>query len=186
MIARLTAGWREDRDRWQGRDPPARRQAPIWADGVCPQARGEPGAECMPAILGATPEGRKGPLGFHVGIRESARGWRESPIGIKARGLAIAPGVAVGDGAPGFRRAVDGLFPGARHQRRWFHKVSNVPNKVPKPMGPTVKPDPRDIHHAEAKAAALAAVEAFKEKHGARHPPADARPTKDTAAAGVP
>ena len=53
-------------------------------------------------IIGATPEGWKELLGFHVDIRESAQSWRELLIDIKARGLPIAPGVAVGDGASGF------------------------------------------------------------------------------------
>jgi len=57
---------------------------------------------------------------------------------IKARGLAIAPGVAVGDGALGFWKAVDEVFPGTGHQRCWVHKISNVLNKFPKSMAPAV------------------------------------------------
>lgn len=95
VIARLTTGWQEEYDRWQGRDLSARRYVYIWADGVYLQARMEPEAECVLVIIGATPEGRKELLGFHVGIRESAQSWRELLIDIKARGLAIAPEVAV-------------------------------------------------------------------------------------------
>ena len=43
------------------------------ADGVYLQARMEPEAECILVIIGATPEGRKELLGFHVGVRESAQ-----------------------------------------------------------------------------------------------------------------
>ena len=39
VIARLTAGWQEHYDRWQGRDLSARRYVYIWADGVYLQAR---------------------------------------------------------------------------------------------------------------------------------------------------
>jgi putative transposase len=179
VIARLTAGWQEEYDRWQDRDLSARRYVYIWADGVYLQARMEPEAECILVIIGATPEGRKDLLGFHVGIRESAQSWRELLVGIKARGLAIAPEVAVGDGALGFWKAVDEVFPGARHQRCWFHKISNVLNKFPKSMGPAVKSDLQDIHHAETKAAALAGVEVFKEKYGVKFAPAVACLTKD-------
>ena len=101
VIARLTAGWQEDYDHWQGRDLSARRYVCIWADGVYLQARMEPEAECILVIIGATPEGKKELLGFHVGVRESAQSWRELLIDIKARGLATAPEVAVGDGALG-------------------------------------------------------------------------------------
>ncbi|KUP93083.1 transposase, mutator family [Tritonibacter horizontis] len=136
VISRLTAGWQEEYDRWQHRDLWARRYVYIWADGDYLQARMEPEAECILVIIGATPEGRKELLGFHVGIRESAQSWRELLIDIKARGLAIAPEVAVGDGALGFWKAVDAVFPGTRHQRCWLHKISNVLNKFPKSMAP--------------------------------------------------
>jgi transposase-like protein len=36
---------------------------------------------------------------------------------LKARGLSIAPEVAVGDGALGFWKALDEAFPTTRHQR---------------------------------------------------------------------
>ena len=182
VIARLTAGWQEDYDRWQDRDLSARRYVYIWADGVYLQARMEPEAECILVIIGATPEGRKELLGFHVGIRESAQSWRELLVGIKARGLAMAPEVAVGDGALGFWKAVDEVFPGTRHQRCWFHKSSNVLNKFPKSMAPAVTSDLQDIHHAETKAAARAAIEVFKEKYGVKYGPAVACLTKDTEA----
>jgi len=182
VISRLTAGWQEEYDRWQHRDLSARRYVYIWADGVYLQARMEPEAECILVIIGATPEGRKELLGFHVGVRESVQSWRELLIDIKARGLAMAPEVAVGDGALGFWKAVDEVFPGTRHQRCWFHKISNVLNKFPKSMAPAVTSDLQDIHHAETKAAARAAIEVFKEKYEIKFAPAVACLTKDAEA----
>ena len=99
VISRLTAGWQEDYERWQRRDLSARRYVYIWADGVYLQARMEPTAECMLVIIGATPEGRKELLGFQVGVRENAQSWRELLVDLKARGLAVPPELAVGDGA---------------------------------------------------------------------------------------
>ena len=139
----------------------------------------EPEAACILVIVGATPEGRKELLGFHVGIRESAQSWRELLVDIKARGLAIAPEVAVGDGALGFWKAVDEVFPGTRHQRCRFHKSANVPNRFPKSMGPAVTSELQDIHHAETKAAARAAIAVFTEKHGVKYAPAVACLTRD-------
>jgi len=179
VIARLTGGWQEEYDRWQGRDLSARRYVYIWADGVYLQARMEPEAECILVIIGATPEGRKELLGFHVGVRESAQSWRELLIDIKARGLAMAPEVAVGDGALGFWKAVGEVFPGTRHQRCWFHKISNVLNKFPRSMAPAVTSDLQDIHHAETKAVALDAIKVFTEKYEVKYGPAVACLTKD-------
>ena len=48
----------------------------------------------MLVLIGVTPEGKKELLGFHLGVQESARSWRELLIDLKARGLAIAPELA--------------------------------------------------------------------------------------------
>jgi putative transposase len=71
-------------------------------------------------LLGATPEGKKELIGFQVGVRENAQSWRELLVDLKSRGLSIAPEVAVGDGAPGFWKAIEEIFPGTCHQRCWI------------------------------------------------------------------
>jgi len=182
VISRLTAGWQDEYDRWQRRDLAARRYVYIWADGVYLQARMEPQAECMLVILGATPEGKKELLGFQVGVRESAQSWRELLVDLKARGLSVPPELAVGDGALGFWKALDEVFPGTRHQRCWFHKVANVLNHFPKSMQPSVTAGMREISNAETRAAALAAIEIFKEKYAAKYERGVTCLTKDTEA----
>ncbi len=148
VIARLTATWADEYARWRGRDLSARRYAYIWADGVYLQARMEEQAECMLVLIGATPEGKKELVGFQVGVRESAQSWRELLVDVKRRGLSIAPEIAVGDGALGFWRALDEVFPGTAHQRCWVHKAANVLDKVPKSVQPAMKADLREIHGA--------------------------------------
>src|SRR5437660_11735424 len=131
VISRLTAEWQGEYERWQKRDLSARRYVYVWADGVFLQARMEDHGECMLVLIGATPEGKKELIGFQVGVRESAQSWRELLIDVKQRGLQIAPEIAVGDGALGFWKALDEVFPGTRHQRCWVHKTVNVLDKVP-------------------------------------------------------
>lgn len=179
VISRLTAGWEDEHDAWQRRDLSARRYVYVWADGVYLQARMEPQAECILVVIGATPEGKKELVGFQVGMRESAQSWRELLIDIRTRGLAKVPEIAVGDGAMGFWKALDEVFPGTRHQRCWVHKIANVLNKFPKSMAPAVKSDLQNIHHAPTRADAVAAIETFKEKYDAKYPPAVACLTKD-------
>ncbi|RFP88356.1 IS256 family transposase [Rhodobacteraceae bacterium 63075] len=179
VISRLTGEWQQEYDRWQRRDLSARRYVYIWADGVYLQARMEPQAECILVILGATPEGKKELVGLQVGVRESAQSWRELLVDIKARGLAVPPEVAVGDGAMGFWKALDEVFPGTRHQRCWVHKIANVLNKFPKSMQPTVKADLREIWQADTRAAAEIAMETFAEKYGAKYEKAVTCLTKD-------
>jgi putative transposase len=169
VLARLKGEWEADHARRQRRDLSARRYVYLWADGVYLQARMEPQAECMLVLIGATPEGRKELIGFRVGVRESAQSWRELLVGLKARGLAVAPELATGDGALGFWTALEEVFPSTRHQRCWVHKTSNVLNKLPKSVQPAAKQDLREIWQAPDRATAEAAITTFAEKYAAKY-----------------
>jgi transposase-like protein len=197
VVGRLTAAWQDEYERWQGRDLSARRYVYIWAepargsatrsvvermaegDGVYLQARMEDHAECILVLIGATPEGKKELVGFQVGVRESVQSWRELLVEMKRRGLTIGPELAVGDGALGFWKAVEEVYPGTRHQRCWLHKTGNVLNKVPKSVQPTMKADLREIHSAPTRTAAEMAVDVFVETYGAKYPRAAECLTKD-------
>jgi transposase-like protein len=123
----------------------------------------------MLVLIGATPEGKKELVGFQVGVRESAQSWRELLVGLRARGLAIAPELATGDGSLGFWKALEEVFPTTRHQRCWMHKTSNVLNKLPKSVQPAAKADLREIWQAPDRATAEAAVATFAEKYAAKY-----------------
>ncbi|MGB6428152.1 MAG: IS256 family transposase [Methyloceanibacter sp.] len=179
VITRLTAEWQADYEAWQKRDLSARRYVYVWADGVYLQARMEPTAECMLVLIGATPEGRKELVGFQTGVRESAQSWRELLVDVKRRGLEIAPDLAVGDGALGFWKAIEEVFPGTRHQRCWVHKTANVLNKVVLSVQVNMKADLREIYGAPTRAAAEAAIDVFADKYSARYDKAVACLTKD-------
>lgn len=178
-IGRLKEDWQGDYVRWQRRDLSARHYVYIWADGVYLQARMEDNAACMLVLIGATPEGRKELVGFQVGVRESAQSWRELLVDLKARGLSIVPRVAVGDGALGFWKALEEIFPSTRHQRCWQHKVLNVLNKAPKSVQPNMKTDLREVRDAPDRATAEAAMAIFVDKYQAKYPKAVDCLTKD-------
>jgi putative transposase len=178
-IARLRGEWEAAHARWRRRDLSARHYVYLWADGVYLQARMEPQAECMLVLIGATPEGRKELVGFQAGVRESAQSWRELLVDLKARGLAIAPELATGDGALGFWKALEAVFPTTRHQRCWVHKTSNVSDKLPKSVQPAAKRDLREIWQAPDRAIAEAATATFAEKYGSKYEKAVACLTKD-------
>ena len=169
VIARLRNDWEADYGRWQRRDLSARHYVYIWADGVYLQARMEPQAECMLVLIGATPEGKKELLGFQVGMRESAQSWRELLVNLKARGLAVAPELATGDGALGFWKALEEVSPTTRHQRCTVHKTANVLDKLPKSVQPAAKADLREIWAAPDRATAEAAVATFAEKYRTKY-----------------
>ena len=129
----------------------------------------------MLVLIGATPEGKKELIGFQVGVRESAQSWRELLVEVKSRGLTIAPEIAVGDGALGFWKALDEVFPGTRHQRCWVHKTANVLKGSVREM----KKDLREIYLAPNRASAEVAINVFAEKYGAKYDKAVECLTKD-------
>jgi transposase-like protein len=163
VISGLKAQWQGEYERWQQRDLSARHYVYVWADGVFLQARMEDHSECMLVLIGATPEGKKELIGFQVGVRESAQSWRELLIDIRRRGLQIAPELAVGDGALGFWKALDEVFPGTRRQRCWQHKTVNVLNKVPSPVQSGMKKALQDISMAPGRAVAELALRLRRE-----------------------
>jgi putative transposase len=179
VIARLSGEWQAEYEHWQRRDLSARRYAYLWADGVYLQARMEEHAECMLVMIGATPEGGKELVGFQVGVRESTQSWRELLVEVKRRGLTIAPEIAVGDGALGFWKALEEIYPSTRHQRCWLHKTANVLNKVPCAVQAAMKVALREIHRAQTRSAAEAAIETFAEKYGTKYARAVECLTKD-------
>jgi transposase-like protein len=110
---------------------------------------------------------------------KSTQSWRELLVDLKACGLSIAPRVAVGDGALGFWKAIEEVFPSSRHQRCWQHKALNVLNKMPKSVQPNMKADLREVRDAPDRATAEAAIAVFIDKYQAKYPKAVDCLTKD-------
>jgi putative transposase len=179
VLTRLKAAWQEEFERWKTRDLAARRYVYIWADGVYLQARMEPDKQCILVLIGATPEGKKELIGFQVGYRESAQSWRELLADLKARGLAVPPELAIGDGALGFWKALEEEFGHTRQQRCWVHKTMNVLNKLPKSIQPKAKAHLREIWMAEGRADAEKAFDRFLTKYEAKYDKASACLAKD-------
>ncbi len=168
-IGRLKDAWSEEHARWSKRDLSAKHYVYFWADGIHVQARLENDAQCLLVIIGATPEGKKELVGLIDGVRESAQSWRELLLDLKRRGLAVAPELAVADGALGFWQALEEVWPTTRSQRCWVHKTANVLNKLPKSQQPKAKRALQEIWMAETKKDALAAFDTFVEIWGVKY-----------------
>ena len=162
-IGRLKEAWSDEHLHWSRRDLSAKRYVYFWADGIHVQARLEDEAQCLLVVIGATPEGKKELVGLTDGVRESAQSWRELLLDLKRRGLAVAPELAVADGALGFWQAIEEVWPKTRSQRCWVHKTANVLNKLPKSQHSKAKRALQEIWMAETKKDALAAFDAFVE-----------------------
>jgi transposase-like protein len=168
-IGRLKEAWADEHARWLDRDLSAKRYVYFWVDGIYVQARLEDDAQCLLVIIGATAEGKKEVVGLADGIRESAQSWKELLLDLKRRGLTIGPQLAVADGALGFWKAIDQVWPKTLAQRCWVHKTANVLNKLPKSLQAKAKRALQEIWMAETRQAAEAAFDGFIECYGLKY-----------------
>jgi putative transposase len=175
VIVRLTGQWSQEYDEWSRRDLSDRQYVYVWADGIHVNVRLENEAnqrQCLLVLVGATADGLKELIAVVDGYRESEQSWYELLLDLKHRGLALAPKLAVGDGALGFWAALRKVFGETREQRCWVHKTANVLNNMPKSVQPRAKADIHEIWMAETRADAVAAFDTFLEKYRAKYPAA--------------
>ena len=171
-IVRLKEQWSQEYEAWSRRDLDGKQYVYIWVDGIYANARledTENRRQCMLIVMGATADGRKELVAVVDGYRESEQSWYELLIGLKQRGLTLAPQVAVGDGALGFWAALRKVYPETREQRCWVHKTANVLNKMPKSVQPRAKADLHEIWLSDTRQNADRAFDVFLEKYQAKY-----------------
>jgi transposase-like protein len=172
VVVRLKQQWGEEYDQWCRRDLSQKQYVYLWADGIHVKVRLEDDAnkkQCILVLIGATADGRKELIAVLDGYRESEQSWSELLLDLKQRGLALAPKIAVGDGALGFWAALRKVFPETTEQRCWVHKTANVLNKLPKSVQPKAKADLHEIWQAETREKANTAFDRFLEKYQAKY-----------------
>ena len=176
-ITRLKQVWEDEYDAWNKRSLAGKRYVYMWADGIYCNVRfnnneGRPKDEnrqCLLVLMGATVDGSKESIAVVDGHRESEISWKEILRSLKSRGLMYAPELAIGDGALGFRKALEQVFPATRTQRCTVHKTANVLNKVPKSVQPQMKRMLHDIWDAPTKDAAEKAFDLFEKTFEAKY-----------------
>jgi putative transposase len=160
-VTRLKAVWQQEYDAWGKRSLAGKHYVYVWADGVHFNIRLEQDRQCILVLMGATSDGKKELIAVSDGYRESEQSWKALLLDCQARGMTIAPTVAVGDGALGFWKALRQVFPTTREQRCWVHKTANVLDKLPKGQQPKAKAMLHDIWQADTKAEAEKAFDLF-------------------------
>jgi transposase-like protein len=115
-------------------------------------------------------------------LRAAVPAGSELLLDLKRRGLAVAPELAVADGALGFWQAIEEVWPKTRGQRCWVHKTANVLNKLPKSQQPKAKRALQEVWMAENKKDALVAFDGFVETWGVKYDKAVECLIKDRAA----
>jgi len=181
-ICRLKRQWEDQWKDWSGRDLSDKRYVYVWADGIHFNLRLGDAADkkqCILVLMGATEDGKKELIGLADGYRESEQSWLELLRDLQARGLRIAPELAVADGALGFWAACRKTWPTTREQRCWVHKTANVLDKMSKGVQPKAKAMLHEIWQAETKAEAEKAFDLFAATFEAKYPKAVACLRKD-------
>ena len=113
----------------------------VGADGVYSGLRAEQSKLCALVLIGVNERGEKHFLAIEDGVRESTQSWREVLLKLKSRGMNV-PQLAIGDGAMGFRAALEEVYPESRQQRCWMHKTidnerAELPAEVASSKGQT-------------------------------------------------
>jgi transposase-like protein len=178
VITRLTEQWKAEQRTFAARDLSQVDYVYLWADGVHVNIRLEEHKLCLLVMIGVRADGRKELIALADGYRESTESWADLLRDCARRGMR-APVLAAGDGALGFWSALREVFPQAREQRCWFHKIANVLGAMPKSAHPGAKKALAEIWNAEDKDHALKAVKAFEAAYGAKFAKAVAKVTDD-------
>jgi transposase-like protein len=178
VISRLTETWKAEQRTFSARDLSGVDYVYLWVDGIHVNIRLEEHKLCLLVMIGVRADGRKELVALTDGYRESTESWADLLRDCARRGMR-APVLAIGDGALGFWGALREVFPQARTQRCWFHKIANVLGALPKSAHPGARKALAEIWNAEDRRHALDAVRAFETAYGAKFPKAVAKITDD-------
>jgi transposase-like protein len=178
-IVRLKKGWEDDFNQWENRKLSGKKYAYIWADGIHFNIRLEDQRSCILVIMGADEAGNKELLAVSDGYRESILSWKEILLRLKEQGLEASPKLAIGDGALGFWKALDEVFPETKRQRCWVHKTANILDKMPKSIQGKAKSMIHEMYMAETEEKALKAYNHFVSVYQDKYPKAIDCLTKD-------
>jgi putative transposase len=177
-ITRLTKDWQDEAVAFNKRSLAETDYVYVWVDGIHLKVRLEQDKVCLLVMIGVRADGTKELVALDDGHRESTESWLDLLRSCKRRGMR-APVLAVGDGALGFWAAVREVFPEAREQRCWFHKIANVLNCLPKSAQPGAKAALAEIWNAEDKDHAEVAARVFAAEYGTKWLKAAAKITDD-------
>jgi len=168
-MARLRGTWSAEYDAWCARRFDDRQLVYVWADGVYVKAGLEKEKAALLVLVGAMVDGTKEVLAVVPGYRESTEAWASVLRDLRDRGLR-EPACIVADGALRIWAAIGSVWPKAKEQRCWNHKIVNVLDKLPKKHHDEAKALLKAMCYAPTKLEAEAEKVAFIERFELEHP----------------
>ena len=152
-VSRLKERWNAELSEWRGRRLDELEVVYVWVDGVYVKAGFEREKAAVLVAIGALSDGSKVVLSAEPGYRESTRSWSAVLRDLRDRGMGC-PRLVVGDGHLGIWGALRNVYPEAKEQRCWNHKIINVLDRLPKRQQESAKLMLRNIPYAESRAEA--------------------------------
>lgn len=172
-ITRLTKAWEADYHAFRRRRLDFHRYCYLWVDGVHVSVRlGDDPQLCLLVVIGVREDGSKELLAVEDGYRESSESWASVLRDLKARGLSEPPKLVTGDGALGIWAALRDVYPRARRQACWVHKIANVLDALPKRLQGRAKQMLHEIMEAPTRRDAERARDVFRAEFQAKYPKA--------------
>ena len=120
-------------------------------------------------VLGVTLEGNKDILSITIGANESSKFWLGMLNDLKNRGVQDVLFFCV-DGLPGFREAIEAVYPNAQTQRCIIHMLRNSFKYVSYKDLRSFASDFKSVYKASSEEIALKELEEVKEKWGKKYP----------------
>lgn len=138
-VSRVTEALWEEYEAFSQRSLAACEVVYLFADAVYePLRRHMSASEAILVTWGIQADGSRVLVHMGLGSKESHADWLEHFRDLVRRGL-NPPLTVTTDGAPGLIKAVEAIWPESERIRCWFHKMSNILDKVPEQAKDTVK-----------------------------------------------
>ena len=137
----------------------------LYLDGVSLRMRGASSRKRVHMLVayGVRADGSRRLLGFMRSRGESEADWRSLLEDLYRRGLeGKALALVVTDGCPGLAAAIQTVYPRAKHQRCWVHKMRNILQRVKKADYDRVKSGAQAIYLADGAKGARTAFKEFR------------------------
>jgi len=149
-IARLKTVWQAEYEAWKQRPLHDLEVVYLWVDGIYVKAGLEKEKAALLTMVAALRDGRKLVVAVESGFRESTEAWAAILRDLKARGM-NCPRLVIGDGNLGIWGALAQVFPEAKEQRCWNHRIMNVLDKLPRKVRPLAKELLTKIPYAQTR-----------------------------------
>jgi putative transposase len=152
-VSRLVGRLREDFETWRSRDLAEEDIRYVFMDGWYPKVRIGGRRERVPVLvtLGVRGNGERVVLDLRLVGEESAASWTEVVASLTARHLA-RPVLAIIDGNPGLKNALQSHWPGIAIQRCTAHKLWNLQSKAPARLREELTEDYRRMIYGDSMA----------------------------------